>query len=159
MSSARAARMGSAGAGHAAAPGGLSGAVVTRAAYRQADGVACPAMRAWDDNGWASGLVEPLPSDQSYALLAPEPASRIDEARWAHLARTSVRAVLELSPAKRYPSATMPLVDVVRVRIRHLDRLEEGPAAREVEVVTVPLERAPAVRALARRGAAAIGGA
>jgi hypothetical protein len=116
-------------------------------------------MRAWDDNGWASGLVEPLPSDQSYALLAPEPASRIDEGRWAHLARTSVRAVLELSPAKRYPSATMPLVDVVRVRIRHLDRLEEGPAAREVEVVTVPLERVPVVRALARRGAAAIGGA
>jgi hypothetical protein len=116
-------------------------------------------MHAWDENGWASGLVEPLQPDRSFALLAPEPGSRIDEGRWAHLARTSVRAVLQLSPAKRYPSATQPMVDVALVRVRHLDRLEEGPAPRDVEVVTVPLERAPAVRALALRGAEAIGGA
>lgn len=116
-------------------------------------------MRAWDDNGWASGLVEPLPLPDAFCVLAPEPGSRIDEGRWAHLARTSVRAVLELSPAKRYPSATQPLADVAVVRMRHLDRLDDPLPPRDVEVVTVPLERAPGARSLAMRGAEAIGGA
>jgi hypothetical protein len=112
----------------------------------------------FDANGWATGAISPLPTAQSFSLLAPEPSPRIDAGRWAHQARTSLRAVLELAQPKRYPSATMPLADAVHVTVVHLDAVETARPT-QVLVLTLPLDRAPAVRAAAVAGAEAIGGA
>ena len=110
-----------------------------------------------DENGWATGVVTALPVDRAFSLLSPDASPCIDADRWAQAARTSLRAVITLAVAKRYPSGAMPLADAVLVDVRPLDA--EGGAASRVRVVTVPLERAPEVLQAAIAGADAIGGA
>ena len=52
------------------------------------------------------GILEPLPIDGSWTLLAPEAESRIDAARWAYQAETFFRATLRVVQEKRYPAGT-----------------------------------------------------
>jgi hypothetical protein len=116
----------------------------------------------FDESGWAEGAIEPLAVAEAFSLLSPEASSRIDAGRWAHQARTSVRGLLELAQPKRYPSATLPLADAAFVDIVHLDQVgasDETPRKTRVLVLTMPLDRAPAARAAAVKGAEAIGGA
>ena len=112
----------------------------------------------FDESGWATGVVSALPMSESFALVSPDPSSRVDPGRWAHQARTAVRAVLDLAQPKRYPSATLPLSDVAWLSIVALDDIEQRPPTR-VRLVTMPLDRTPDVRAGAAAAAEAIGGA
>jgi hypothetical protein len=108
-----------------------------------------------DRNGWAAFRVEPLPIARAYTLLSPDPAARIDLARWAHQARTFFGAKLELAQPKRYPEGQTPSVDAVEVE---LVRGATSTVTR-VHVVTLPLEDVPDARVVAEEGARAIGGA
>lgn len=108
-----------------------------------------------DLNGWAQGPLSPLPVARAYALLAPDPAARMDVARWAHQARTFFAARLELCQQKAYPEGRTPEADAVEIEI---GRGRQGRVTR-VLVVTVPLAQAPEVRAAADAGVRAIGGA
>jgi hypothetical protein len=109
----------------------------------------------FDDNGWARGAVVPLDPAEAWTLLSPEPDARVDAARWAHQAETFFRARLVVVQAKRYPSGTLPLADLVEI-----DLTGPGAAApSRVRVVTVPSDRAPAALAAGAAGVRAIGGA
>ena len=109
----------------------------------------------FDDNGWARGAISPLDPAGAWTLLSPEPDARVDAARWAHQADTFFRARLAVVQAKRYPSGTLPLTDLVEI-----DLAERGAASpTRVQVVTVPSDRAPAAMAAAAAGVRAIGGA
>jgi hypothetical protein len=109
----------------------------------------------FDDQGWARGAVAPLDPREAWTLLSPEPDARIDALRWAHQADTFFRARLSVVQAKRYPSGTLPLADLVEL---DLARSADGEATR-VLVVTVPADRAPEALAAGAAGARAIGGA
>ncbi len=109
----------------------------------------------FDEQGWVMGMLEPLPIDGSWTLLAPEAESRIDAARWAHQAETFFRATLRVVQEKRYPAGTLPIVDAVEVEIA--PRGEE-PMTR-VLVVTLPVDRVMAAKRAGDAGARAIGGA
>ncbi|MEO7328455.1 MAG: hypothetical protein ABI193_07755 [Minicystis sp.] len=108
-----------------------------------------------DENGWALGAIAALAVDEAWSLLSPEPEGRVDEARWAHQAEKFFRARLAFAEPKRYPAGTLPLADALFVDI---GRLEDTTLTRLL-VVTVPLDRAPAVEQAARLGVLAIGGA
>lgn len=108
----------------------------------------------FDSAGWAIGRVDPLDVAASYSLLSADLEARIDAHRWAHQAATFFRADLALVQEKSYASGAIPLADAVEV-----DIAPRGGAPTRVLLVTVPLDRAPAVRAAADRGARAIGGA
>jgi hypothetical protein len=110
----------------------------------------------FDENGWARGVVAPLPPREAWTLLSPEPDARVDAARWAHQADAFFGARLVVPLDKRYPSGTLPLADRVAVDVG--EREATAPLAR-VWVVTVPLDRAPEALAAARAGVLAIGGA
>jgi hypothetical protein len=120
----------------------------------------------FDSCGWVSGRLDPFGAADSWSLFSPEPEARIDEHRWAHQAKVFFRAELTLVQKKIYPSGTIPIADAVEVEIAP-DGARKGAAnaesrpmpASRVLVVTVPLDRAPAVRAAAAVGVAAIGGA
>lgn len=109
----------------------------------------------FDANGWAIGAVAPLPVEEAWLLLAPEPSARVDAALWAHKADAFFRARLEVVQAKRYPAGTCPIADRLQVDV---GRRGEAASAR-VLVVTVPIDRAPEAKAAAIAGASAIGGA
>lgn len=108
----------------------------------------------YDGAGWAVGRVEAALREEAWSLLSPEADARVDEARWAHQARTFFRAELRLARAKRYPAGTAPIADAVEIDIG-----PQGGAATRVVAITAPVDRAPGVRAAAMRAAAAIGGA
>lgn len=108
----------------------------------------------FDEAGWAIGRVDPLAAPDAWSLLSPEQGARIDEARWAHQARTFFRAELALTQPKSYPSGATPIADAALV-----DVAPKGGASTRVLVITVPLDRAPGVRAAALAAVAAIGGA
>lgn len=108
-----------------------------------------------DECGWATGAVLPLDAGEAWTLLAPEPGARIDGERWAHHASRFFRTRLEVVQAKRYPSGTVPLADAADVDVAPRD----DELATRVRVVSLPLDRAPALRAAAAASAAAIGGA
>lgn len=107
----------------------------------------------FDENGWATGRIEALPAGESWSLLSPEMEARIDAHRWEHQARAFFGVELTLVQKKVYPSGTTPMVDAAEV-----DVARAGSAPTRVLVVTVPLDRAPAVRAAAAAGVRAIGG-
>jgi len=115
-------------------------------------------MLELDANGWAVGIVDPMPVEHAWSLVSPEPSSRVDAGRWAHQARTFFGAIVELQDPKSYPSATLPLADAGVLEIRRIATIDTEPPSR-VFFSTLPLDRAPAVRAAAMRGAEAIGGA
>ncbi|UQA54841.1 hypothetical protein [Polyangium aurulentum] len=108
----------------------------------------------FDRNGWAASPVEPLPTARAYTLLSPDPAARIDLARWAHQARTFFGAKIELVQPKRYPEGKTPSADMVDVEIER-----RGDSVTRVHVVTLPLDEVPDALTLAAEGARAIGGA
>ncbi|MFO0762995.1 MAG: hypothetical protein U0359_41550 [Byssovorax sp.] len=109
----------------------------------------------FDEQGWAMGAIEPLSIERAYALLSPEPEARIDAARWQHQAQTFFQASLSLVTEKRYPAGTLPLADAAIVDIGH----RSLPSSTQVTIVTMPLDRAPAVLRAAEQGVVAIGGA
>ncbi len=111
-------------------------------------------MTTFDGLGWAEGKVDPIEPRFAHNLLSPEPSARVDLARWAHHARVFFRADLSLAIDKRYPSGTEPIADVIDLRV-----VPHGHEPSTVRVITVPIDRAPLVVEVARRGAAAIGGA
>lgn len=114
----------------------------------------------FDGSGWAQGRIELLPPGQGWSLLSPEPEARIDEHRWAHQARVFFGAELTLVQKKAYPSGTTPMADAVEVDIARVSSSSSTPrATSRVLVLTVPLDRAPLVRAAAAAGVRAIGGA
>ena len=108
-----------------------------------------------DENGWATGAIAPLTVSDAWTLLSPEPDARVDAARWAHQAATFFRARLAVVQDKRYPAGTLPLADVVELDVAPRD---VEPTTR-VQVVTVPVDRAPEAMRAAAAGAKAIGGA
>src|SRR4051812_43655110 len=109
----------------------------------------------FDELGWAMGILEPLPIDAAWTLLSPEPSARVDAARWAHQAETFFRATLRVTPEKRYPSGTIPILDAVAIDLAR----RGAEATTRVLVVTLPIDRAPAAKRAGEAGAAAIGGA
>ncbi|WP_437708985.1 hypothetical protein WMF45_32490 [Sorangium sp. So ce448] len=112
----------------------------------------------FDGNGWAEGRIELLPPSQGWSLLSPEPEARIDEHRWAHQARVFFGAELTLVQKKAYPSGTTPMADAVEVDIARTASSSTPRTSSRVLVATVPLDRAPLVRAAAAAGVQAIGG-
>ncbi|WP_437792505.1 hypothetical protein [Sorangium sp. So ce693] len=114
----------------------------------------------FDGSGWAEGRIELLPPSEGWSLLSPEPEARIDEHRWAHQARVFFGAELTLVQKKAYPSGTTPMADAVEVDIARTSSSSSSTprAASRVLVMTVPLDRAPLVRAAAAAGVQAIGG-
>ncbi len=113
-------------------------------------------MIDYDENGWASGAVAPIDPRDAWSLLSPDAQARMDVARWDHQARRFFGARLDLARPKRYPTGAFPLADAIEIDVAPL---AEGEAATRVLVVTVPIDRAPAVRAAAEAGVRAIGGA
>lgn len=119
-----------------------------------------------DENGWAVGRVDAWPIAGAWSLISPEPHARIDAARWAHQATTFFGATLAVLGEKLYPSGTTPLVDRVSLEIapaRTISRYRapgiESSAPTRIELITLPLDRAPAVLEAAGAAVAAIGGA
>jgi hypothetical protein len=108
-----------------------------------------PSSLDLDANGWALGIVAPLPHATAWTLLSPEPDARMDAARWAHQATTFFRLDLRVTPEKRYPTGAVPLADRADVEL----------CGARVSVVTLPVERVPEAMARAFAGARAIGGA
>src|SRR5688572_21568326 len=109
----------------------------------------------WDSNGWVVGAPKPLSIDRAFSLFAPEPDSRFEEARWRNQAEKFFRTTVALVTPKRYPDGGWPLVDAAAVDVRP----RAGGEPTSVLVVTLPLDRAPELRAAADAGARAIGGA
>jgi hypothetical protein len=109
-----------------------------------------------DENGWARGAVSALPPRQAWSLLSSHSGARIDRSAWAEQARAFFGARLEVVQDKRYPSGTLPLADAVDV---DLAPLKGAGQATRVSIVTLPIDRAPEVKAAADAGVAAIGGA
>lgn len=108
-----------------------------------------------DENGWALGAIGALSIDEAWSLLSPEPEGRVDALRWAYQAEKFFQARLALVHPKTYPSGTLPLADALEVDIgRH-----EDTTLTRLLVVTVPVDRAPAVVRAAQLGVEAIGGA
>lgn len=112
-------------------------------------------MVSFDEQGWADGIIAPLPIATSWTLLAPEGESRVDAARWAHQADTFFRATLRVVQEKRYPSGTLPIVDAVEIDIAP----RGAEAMTRVLVVTLPIDRLPSAQRAGEAGARAIGGA
>jgi hypothetical protein len=108
----------------------------------------------YDDHGWALDPVTMQPLDQSYSLLAPEAAGRLDAARLEHQARRFFSCALSLSPAKRYPEDGWPRCDAAVLTLGASD----GSTGR-VALVTLPLELAPEARRAADQAAQRMGGA
>lgn len=108
-----------------------------------------------DANGWAIGAIAPLPIEEAWTLLSPEPDARVDTARWAHQAETFFRARLSLAAEKHYPSGTLPIADALEVDIARRD----DETTTRVLVITVPADRAPFALKAGLAGAKAIGGA
>lgn len=109
----------------------------------------------FDENGWAAGLVKPLPPQNAWSLLSPDPSARVEPERWAHQAQTFFRARLTVAQVKRYPAGTLPVADTILVDIGR----KGDDAMTRLSVITVPLDRAPDARARAALGVQAIGGA
>lgn len=109
----------------------------------------------YDEHGWTTGTVTPLPIADAWTLLSPEADARVDAARWAHQAATFFRARLAVVQDKRYPAGTLPLVDCVELDVARRD----DEASTRVLVVTLPIGRAPDAEKAAVAGARAIGGA
>ncbi|WP_437567451.1 hypothetical protein [Sorangium sp. So ce542] len=110
----------------------------------------------FDVNGWAEGRIELAAPGQGWSLLSPEPEARIDEHRWAHQARVFFGAELTLVQKKAYPSGATPMADAVEVDVARVSSTSRAPS--RVLVLTVPLDRAPLLRAAAAAGVRAIGG-
>ncbi|MEO5731029.1 MAG: hypothetical protein ABI134_08350 [Byssovorax sp.] len=110
---------------------------------------------SFDEQGWVMGMLEPLPIDGSWTLLAPEAESRVDAARWTHQAETFFRATLRVVQEKRYPAGTLPIVDAVEVEIAP----RGAETTTRVLVVTLPIDRVMAAKRAGDAGARAIGGA
>jgi hypothetical protein len=108
-----------------------------------------------DENGWALGAIAALSVDEAWSLLSPEPDARVDDARWAHQAERFFRARLSIVQPKRYPAGTLPLADALEVDIGR----QEDTVMTRIHIVTLPIDRAPAVQRAALLGAQAIGGA
>lgn len=86
--------------------------------------------------------MRPLPPEEAYWVLSPEPIARVDPQRWAHQARTFLDAEV---------SAHGDLVsDTIELTVE--------PASR-VTVMTFPIDVCPEVIAAANRAVDAIGGA
>lgn len=109
----------------------------------------------FDENGWAVGAIAPL-AEPAWSILSPEADARVDAARWAHQARTFFKLELEVLTPKHYPSGALPLADVLEIAI---GRGDLGGETARVQVVTVPIDRAPEARRRGLDAAAAIGGA
>ena len=109
----------------------------------------------FDEHGWTTSAVTPLPIAEAWTLLSPEPDARVDAARWAHQAATFFRARLAVVQEKRYPAGTVPLVDYLELEIGRRD----DAASTRVLVLTLPIGRAPDAEKAAAAGARAIGGA
>lgn len=108
-------------------------------------------MSDLDENGWLIAPLAPLPVTRGYSLLAPEPSSALGAERLRHQAARFFRLDLTLITPKRYPGGGYPRVD------RATFRVTRGSEARELDVITMPLDDAPDVRREAARVAAHIG--
>ena len=107
-------------------------------------------MSDYDDNGWWMGDVAPLAVDAAYAMLAPELTSMLAAERLRHQAQRFFRIDLDLLTKKRYPGGGFPRVDRACFSITH-----DGDT-REVEVITMPKERAPEIALAAVEAADAV---
>jgi hypothetical protein len=104
-----------------------------------------------DENGWFVGAIEAWPPTEVWSLLSPDLDARMPGSK-AHLFSAS----LMVSPPKQYPRGACPLSD--RARVEVIDERSKRSLG-EVEVLTVPIERAGHVLAVAREAAARMGGA
>lgn len=95
-----------------------------------------------DENGWATGKIEPLALASAWSLFAPEADARIDAARWAHHARKFFALELALVEAKVYAGGAFPLADACDVVVGRA-----AGAGTRVRLVTVPIDRAGGARA------------
>lgn len=107
-----------------------------------------------DEQGWAV-TVAPVEVDAAWSLLSPESDGRMELARWSHAATRFFGARLALAHPKTYPSGTTPLADGAWVDVAP----SKGGTPTRVELVTLPIDRAPLVLARSRLAAQAIGGA
>lgn len=104
-----------------------------------------------DENGWFIGSVEAWPASQAWSLLSPD-----DDARMVWAPSPLFGATFSVSPAKQYPRGSAPLADRGRLEVL---RLRGGAKVGEVEVQTLPLDRARTVWNDARAAAKRMGGA
>jgi hypothetical protein len=107
--------------------------------------------RSCDDNGWCEEPLAPMDVGSAYTLMSPERDGCMVVERWQHQARRffSTDLSLSLSPRKSYPSGGWPLADATTVTVTDT----------RVELITLPLERAPAAIEAAWVAVDAIGGA
>ena len=91
-----------------------------------------------------------------WCLLAAAPVGRVELPRWIAQAHTLVHAELALLQRLGDPEGVLPAVASLGFTLRPLGDPAE-PAV--VQVHTLPLAEAPAVKAAAERAAEAIGGA
>ncbi len=102
---------------------------------------------SFDDNGWVMGEVSPLPVDACYSLLAPNTSTVLHAEALRHRAERFFRLELELLTSKRYPGGGHPRSDAAVFRVHR------GEEARDLEVVTFPLEHGELARAAHVAGA------
>jgi len=105
------------------------------------------------DNGWHVGAVTPLAPNCAYSLLAPEATSQLNAKRLEQQAARFFDFTVLLQPAKHYPSGSWPRVDTASLIIT---RQAETTS---IDLLTVPVDHAPAVMRAARAAVVAIGGA
>lgn len=108
---------------------------------------------SFDENGWATGVVEPLSPSRAFTLISPDASARVDIARWAHQARRFFDTSLEIDPPKKYPADRTPNRDALTALVAYAD------TSARVAVVTVPIANAPQALAAATTAALSIGGA
>jgi hypothetical protein len=109
----------------------------------------------FDEQGWAVGILGPLPVDGAFSLLSPEPEARVDAALWAHKAGAFFRARLAVATEKHYPAGSLPITDAAEIDVGP----QGGSELTRVLLVTLPIDRAPGVKRAADDAVRAIGGA
>jgi len=98
-----------------------------------------------DENGWATGRIDPLPIDHAWTLFSPEAEARIDADRWSHHAQRFFSLELKIvGRPKLYPAGSSPLADAVVLAIGPASAPQPHP---QIHVVTVPIDRAAGARA------------
>ncbi len=105
----------------------------------------------FDENGWLIGDVAPYSTTAAYSLLAPDASTMLNGERLRRQAAKFFRFELSLVSAKRYPGGGWPRSDRAWLSLTY-----QGTQHR-VEVVTMPLDRAPDVREVAAATAARVG--
>jgi hypothetical protein len=106
---------------------------------------------SFDDNGWLIGDVVPYAPGDAYSLLAPDAPTTLNGDRIRHQAKKFFQIDLTLLSDKRYPGGGWPRTDRATLSIRR------EASERVLDLITMPLDHAPAIQRAATVAGARVG--